>query len=421
MGSQWSKVIILLILLACSAYFSATETAFSGANKNRLKTLADKQNRKAIRALKLLDNYDTLLSTILVGNNIVNIAASSISTLLFVELLHSQDLGATASTVVVTVVVLIFGEISPKSLAKESPEQFSMISAPIVSVLMKILTPINFLFAQWKKLLRRVIRVSSDDTVTDDELLNIIDEAEQGGGIGENESELLRNVIAFEDREAGEIVTPRVDVVAVDWEDSKEKIAETFATTGYSRLPVCREDIDHMEGVIHMKDFYAEVYGKETELSFIVKPIVIVPENVKISKLLKLLQKEKGHMAAIADEYGGIVGIVTMEDILEELVGEIWDEHDEIVEAFAQLTEDSYKVLCSTDLGKMFRFFNIKKERTTAGVGGWVMEQLGKMPEVGDRFSFENLNITVTETEGNRAVAITVHVLPTEEEQEDED
>ena len=331
-------ILAMVALVIFSAFFSATETAFSTLNRVRIKTMAENGDFRAQRVLSLSDRYDNLLSTILVGNNIVNIGLASIATVFFVNLIGSE--GATVSTAVITVVVLIFGEISPKSLAKESPERFAMFAAPVLRVLMILLTPVNFLFAQWKKFLSRVFVHRDDRKVTEDELLTIVQEAENEGGINEQESGLIRNAITFNDREARDVLVPRVDLEAVDQKDSKEKIAQMFAKTNYSRLPVYEESIDHIKGILLEKDFHNRAYQTDVPVTAILKPAVFVGESIKIRSLLQLLQQNKSHMAVVADEYGGTVGIVTMEDILEELVGEIWDEHDEVIQEIQKISDD---------------------------------------------------------------------------------
>ena len=259
------------------------------------------------------------------GNNLVNIASTTISTLLFVKAL-GDSAGPTVSTVVMTVVVLVFGEVSPKSLAKENAEAFAMISAPFIRILIVLLKPVNFLFTQLKKGLKKLVRSSPNHSVTDSELLTIVEEAEQEGGIDKSESAMLRNVIEFDDIQAIEIMTPRVDVEAVPRDVTAKDAAALFRETGYSRLPVYEDTIDNIVGVIHEKDFYSSVWGQDKEVMSILKPAEFIPPSMNISNLMKLLQQKKSHMAVIVDEFGGTEGIVTLEDVIEELVGENWDE-----------------------------------------------------------------------------------------------
>ena len=403
-----TMILVLVCLVVLSAYFSATETAFSSLNRIRLKNMASGGNRRAQTALSLSENYDELLSTILVGNNIVNIASASIATTLFVAAL-GDGAGPTVSTVVMTVVVLIFGEVSPKSLAKENAESFAMFSAPLLRVLVVVLKPVNFLFTQLKKGLHKFFRVKSDYSMTDSELLTIVEEAEQGGGIDEDEGAMLRNVIEFDDIEAIDIMTPRVDVEAVSFDAKKDDVAALFRSTGFSRLPVYKETIDSIIGVIHEKDFYSFVWDTQQEIDSIIKPAEFIPPSMKVSALLKSLQQSKSHIAVIIDEFGGTEGIVTLEDVLEELVGEIWDEHDRVVQqGFQKVKEGEYRVFCSADLDDLFEFFHISCETEASTINGWILENLDRIPAEGDVFAYQGLTFTVARVENNRTEEVLV-------------
>ena len=325
------SIILMLILVALSGYFSATETAFSTFNRLKVKTLADGGNKRAALALKLADDYDRLLSTILVGNNIVNITLTTVATLFFIDLLKgNESLASTVSTIVITVVVLLFGEISPKSLAKQYANGFVMGTASVLQFIVWLLWPINMVFAGWKWVMHLIFKEAELDTITEEELLNVLEEAQQDGTMGEQESELIRSVIEFNDKEAQDILIPRVDVSAVSVDATSDELAQIFLESGFSRLPVYEESIDHVVGVVYHKDYYRRAAEKPTPAD-LMKPAVYIPPTMKIRLLLKKLQQEQSHIAIVADEYGGIQGIVTMEDILEELVGEIWDEHDDVV------------------------------------------------------------------------------------------
>ncbi len=415
MESDSLSLIIIVICIVMSAYFSATETAFSSLNRIRIKNMADKGNRRAALVLRLSENYDSLLSTILIGNNIVNIASASLATLLFVKLI-GQEMGASVSTAVTTVVVLIFGEVSPKSIAKESPEQFAMFSAPLLNVLVKILTPLNFLFRQWKKLLSFLIKSEDSRSITEEELLTIVEEAQQEGGIDEQESTLIRNAIEFNELEAIDILTPRIDVTGIEAEATKEEIARVFAQTGYSRLPVYEDNLDNITGIIYQKDFYNYVYNTGKDISAIIRPVLHIMKNKKIGKLLKDLQQKKSHIAVVVDEFGGTVGIVTMEDILEELVGEIWDEHDKVVHEIQKVSEREYLVMGSANVEKLFEMLNLDEELDVLTVSGWVMEMLGKIPSQGDVCDYANIHVTVLGMDGKRVEKVQVLVNPVEEE-----
>ena len=408
-----AMLVALAALVAMSGYFSATETAFTSLNRIRLKNKADNGDRRAARTLELAEDYDRLLSTILIGNNIVNNVATTIGAVLFIHLIDEVT-GPTVSAIVLTVVILIFGEVSPKSLAKENPEGWAMIATPLLRLLVVILTPANFLFTQWKRLLSKVFRKSADGGITEEELVTLVDQAESEGGLDQHESRLIRAAIEFHDLEVEEILTPRVDIVAVEDTDSMEEIAKIFAENGYSRLPVYHEDIDNIIGVIHEKDFHAARYRGLTSVKEMLGPMLYTTGNTKISELLRILQREKAHMVIVVDEYGGTEGLVTLEDIVEELVGEIWDEHDEVIEEFKKQEDGSYLISCSADLTDLFDLFKIKGECDSNTISGWVMEQIGRVPEEGDRFVSDGLDVTVTKVDHRRVLEIRVEVLPEE-------
>ena len=400
------SILAMTACLAMSAYFSATETAFSSLNKTRLKVLSDNGNKRAALALNLAGDYDKLISTILIGNNIVNIMVASIGTLLFVEIYG--DIGATISTVIVTVVVLIFGEITPKSIAKDTPERFALFSAPFIRLWIWALTPLNFFFSKWKKFVSRFFKKDDNAKMSHEELLLFMENVEQDGGIDQNEGELLRNALEFRELTAAEILTHRIELEAVNINDSHEEIARAFTRSRFSRLPVYRDSIDQVVGVLHQKDFY--INGKMTEqpIAEIMTEPLFVYQHTKIRDILKMLQHQKSHIAVVVDDFGGTLGIVTMEDILEELVGEIWDEHDEVEEDFEKLGENIYCVDCSVSLEKFMEFFDVKLESDSVSVGGWVMEQLNRVPIKGESFTAQELEITVSELSAYRVSSITV-------------
>ena len=382
--------------------------------------MANDGNQKAREVMELSENYDNLLSTILVGNNIVNIALSSISTVLFISIYPRY--GATLATVFATVVVLIFGEISPKSLAKENPEKFAMISAPFIKFLSVLLKPINWLFAQWKKLLAKLFNANEARPITEDELLTMVEEAETEGGIDEGQSELIQNAIEFNDLEAWDVLTPRVDIIAIEADTQEEEIGRLFLETGFSRLPVYDGDLDNIVGVLNQKDFHNYIKGGRASVSEYIKPVIFVAGSMRIAQLLKKLQTVKTHIAIIVDEYGGTYGLVTMEDILEELVGEIYDEHDAVeLQDIVQQQDGSYRVLCGTNIEKMFDYFDVEEEINATTVNGWVVLQLDKLPEVGDKFIYEadykRFDVIVTKADERKALEInfTVEELPEEE------
>lgn len=396
--------IYLAIMIFCvimSAYFSATETAFSTFSKTKMKALAEKENKRAKLVLKLSENYDKLLSTILIGNNIVNILLASLGTVVFINMLDEAK-GPSVSTAVITVVVLIFGEISPKSIAKDMPEKFSMFSAPLLNVFIFVLTPINFIFTGWKKLLSLIFKTNDDAKMSQEELLMMVEEVEQDGSIDSDEGELLRNVIEVTEKQAKEILTHRVDVEAVPLNATNEEVAKVFTETRFSRLPVFEDTIDTVVGVINQKDLYIDGKMTEKSLKELITPPIFIHEFELVTDILKRLQQEKSHMAVVVDEYGGTKGIITMEDILEELVGEIWDEHDEVEEDIEQVNENVFNVDGSESVDDFFKFFDIECETESVSVGGWISEQLGKIAEEGDSFEYENIKVTVTETDSHR-------------------
>ena len=420
--STTTCIIIMAVCLLLSAYFSATETAFSSASTTRLKTLAEKGNANAALACRLLEQYDRLLSTILIGNNIVNIATASIGTVLFVH--HYGDAGATISTVVVTVVVLIFGEISPKSIAKDCAERFAMFSAPILRVLIWVLLPLNLLFSLWKRLLAKAFRLNGESKMSQEELLMLVDEVQQGGSIDKSEGELLRNAIEFSEQQAKDILIHRVDLAALPVTASWEETAALFTNTKYSRLLVYQDSIDHILGTIHRKDFYVGCGVTDKPIAELLSPTIFAPENEPISLLLKKMQQGKTHVAVVVDEYGGTCGIVTMEDILEELVGEIWDEHDEETEDFRKQSDGSWLVAGSASVDDLFETLELPEDEDIDSntVNGLVQEKTCHLPKVGDHFTLGEYDGVVTRTARRRVTE--VRLTPAEpvdaEEKDDE-
>ena len=405
--------VTLVILVAFSAFFSASETAFSSLNQIRLKSRADDGDRTAARVLAMSEQYDKLLSTILIGNNIVNIAAASIGTIIFTKMLGAER-GATVSTMVLTIVVLIFGEVTPKSLAKEMPETIATAVAPVLSLLMLVLTPLTWLFTQWKRLLNHFVHSSESDTITEGELMTMVSEAENDGELTDRESELIRSAIEFDDVEVEEILTPRVDVVAVADDISLEELAQTFAESGYSRLPVYHGTIDNIIGVVHEKDFYIARLKKATKIEDLVAPTLYTTGSTQISQLLRTLREQHHHMAVVVDEYGGTEGIITLEDILEELVGEIWDEHDEVTEDFRKQSDGSWLVSGSASVDDLFETLDLPEDEDIDSntVNGLVQEKTCHLPKVGDHFSLGEYDGVVTRTARRRVTE--VRLTPTD-------
>ena len=410
-----TMIVVLVFLVLFSAFFSATETAFTSLNHLRLKAKADAGDGRAAKTLRLAGDYDILISTVLVGNNLVNIVAATLSTLLFVQGLKLQN-GAVISTVVMTVVVLIFGEVSPKTMAKETAESFAMFATPIIRVLMVLLRPVTALLSLVQRVLKRLIP-APEEGITEEELAAMVDQAESEGGLDKHESELIRSAIEFGDRSVQEILTPRVDIVAVEETVTADELAKAFAESGYSRLPVYHEDLDDVVGVIHEKDFYAALSRGKCEVKKLITPVLFTSGSTKLSSLLRVLQRKKSHMVVVVDEYGGTEGICTLEDIVEELVGEIWDEHDEVIEEFKKQPDGSYIISCNAALTDLYDLFSLTGECEANTVSGWVMEQVGRIPEEGDVFRADGLEVTVTTVDHRRVLEIRVVVLPPEEEE----
>lgn len=412
-----TMIVAIVLLILLSGFFSATETAFSAANKIRLKSRAENGEQRANQTLALAENYDKLLSTLLIGNNIVNITVTVIATALFTR--YFPLYGAVLSTVATTVVVLIFGEITPKTLAKESPETFAMAVTPVVRVFMVALTPLNALFSLWRLLVSKVFHTSGEEGITEEELMTMVSEAESEGGLDEHESQLIRAAIEFNDLEVEEILTPRVDIEGASDSCTMEELGSLFAASGYSRLPIYSETIDNIIGVVHEKDYYAARSRGVTKVAGLVTPVIYTTGTTKISSLLRTLQRTKNHMAVVVDEYGGTEGLVTLEDILEELVGEIWDEHDEVIEEFARQEDGSYLIACNANLSDLYDLFAVSGDCDSTTVSGWVMEQIDRIPREGDHFVYENLDVTVTRVDHHRVLEIQVRLLEETAPQED--
>lgn len=408
-GSIMLEVIILVILLSCSAYFSATETAFTSYNRAKMKNEAEDGGKLAALVLKLSEKFEKLLATVLIGNNIVNIVATSLSTVLFVSLIKNGELAVTLSTIVMTLSVLIFGEITPKTVAKRSPERYAKKSAKLLNGIIVLLTPLTAVFNIWQHFVIRMMHSEDGSGVTEDEIITVVEEAANGGEIDEQESELIKNVIKFSDLDVNDILTPRVDVEAVEIGWDRQRIAEVFSATEFSRLPVYEENLDSIKGILYQKDFYND---SNAPVSALVKPVKFIFSSMKISRLLKLFQETKCHMVVVTDEYGGTEGIVTLEDVLESLVGEIYDEHDEVIEDITSLGGDDYTVVGGCSIDRFYEYFNLEEipdDSDITTVSGFAAHSLGKIPDEGDTFDYENLTVTVTKTDSNRVLELKVH------------
>ncbi len=408
-------LITLIILVIFSGFFSATETAYTSANRIKLRALAQNGNRRAEKVLQLAEeNYDKLISTILIGNNIVNIVAATISTLFFAIIIKDSTIDSSVvSTVVMTVAVLVFGEITPKFIAKTYPEKIASAFYPLIIFFYYLLYPLNFIFGCWKWLIAKVFRLKDTSVVTEEEIMTIVEEAEEDGTLKEEETKLIRSVIEFDDLEVSDILVPRVNIVAVEVNSSMEKIKEIFSKEGYSRLPVYKDSIDTIIGTIHEKDFFTAYLSDKKDINGILQNAFYTTEHAKISALLKVLQKKKVHIAVVLDEYGGTLGIITMEDILEELVGEIYDEHDEEIDYFKQIDENVFTVDGNAPVADMFKYFSLDGEEENfeaTTVSGWVIEKLGEIPRAGTKLSHANLDVEVNKSTVKKVLQVKVIV-----------
>lgn len=413
-------ILVLVVLVLLSAFFSASETAISTINRIRMRNLADEGNKKAQKAIQMADNYDRTLSTILVGNNIVNIAFASLSTMLFTSWFGVSGVGI--ATLVSTVVVLVFGEVLPKSLAKEFADSFALAVSYPLYYIMILLTPIVYIFIGIKKGVMRIFKPQKKQvSVTEQELKYIIEEIEDEGVLEKQESELVRSALDFDEITADEILTPRVDVVSAEVGESIETIKDLFVEEHFSRIPIYENSIDNVIGVLYSKDFFtAYIKGTDFSIRDMLQSVIFIPPKKKISELFSELQKSKSHLAIVTDQYGGNMGIVTLEDILEELVGEIWDEYDEDERDFVPLDENTFEIsgdLRVSDLIEELNIDGLTIETSSNSVGGWALERLGHIPKADESFTNGILKVTVKEVIENRIMRLTVQILPPQKEE----
>lgn len=417
-------IAIIILLVALSAIFSSTETAFSSVNKIRIKSYASDGNKKAKKALKIIDNFDKALTAILIGNNIVNILSASLATVMFTEYFGAGSVGM--ATLVMTVVVLIFGEILPKSLATENAEKMSLFMAPVLSAFMTILKPIIFLISKLKNGVVRLFGTNKEEPfVTEEELKYIIDEIEDEGVLEEQESDLVRSALEFDEITINEILIPRVNVAAIDIDSDFEHIKQEFLDTQYSRFPIYKDSIDNIIGILHQSDFFGVYFsGNENNLKSILKKPIYIPEYQKISVTLNLMQKQKVHMAVVIDEYGGTKGIVTLEDIIEELVGEIYDESDEEDTSFIQLSANSYEVSADLSINDFLDRLELPEDTIDSdctSVGGWFMDTLDRVPEYGNTIQINNFTLKAIEVNDQKLERIFVTIKPEKQETENKE
>ena len=416
-------ILVCVILILLSAFFSATETAFSSVNKTKLRVKASEGHKGAKNALDLAEDFDKVLSTILVGNNLVNISLSSLCLIIFTKVLQGNaNIAATVSTAVTTVIVLIFGEITPKMIAKEKSEGASIFLGYPIKFFMVLLFPITLVFSGLKQLLKKIFKLEGDEKITEEELLTIVEEAQEDGALNESESQLISSSIEFDDVLVEDILVPRVGVVAISLDMPMDKIKRLFLEHNFSRMPVYNGTIDSVVGMIHNIDFFAALERGDQTIKNAISPVAYATEHMKISTLLKNMQKQKVHMAIVVDEYGGTLGIATLEDILEELVGEIWDEHDEIINYFTKIDDVTYMVDGRAELDKFFTLFGLDgddEEFETQTVSGWVIEQTGTFPKKFDSFDYKNLTIITNKLTQRRVLDVKVVINPIEEEEEE--
>ena len=404
-------LLTIAVLLLFSAFFSAAETAYSSVSKARLKTLADNGNSLARVAVRLYGDFDGLLATVLIGNNLVNIALTATTTMLLVGR-HGARNGALLSTALVTPTIILLGEITPKSIAREYPEHIALFAAPLLWLLCWVLSPLTALFVLWKRLLSRMMKLPELPRMSQEELLLLVDEVQHDGSIDKDEGALLRNAIKFTECPAEDIITHRVDLAAVPVDATREEVAAKFVETEYSRLLVYEGNIDNIVGVLVLKDFFASSLRPEWRLRDILTPPFFVQKTEKIDDVLKKLQTTRSQMAVVLDEFGGTLGILTVEDILEELVGEIWDEHDKVVERFKQVAPGAYSVDCTVTLDDFQEFFHVRLESEESLLSGWILERLHRLPQKGDHLSVGNLDITISSCNRYRVRRVYVRVRP---------
>lgn len=417
-------LIAIIALVLLSGFFSSTETAYSCASRIKLRTMATSGNKRAKKVLELAEEkYDKFISTVLVGNNIVNLSASTLATIMFARLINDANTSALVSTVAITIAVLLFGEITPKFIAKAYPEKLAFTFYPLIKFFYYVFYVFNFIFGGWKWLIGKIFRLKNEDVVTEEEIMTIVEEAEEDGTLKEEETELIRSVIEFDDLEVGDILVPRVNIVAVDVADSMDEIRKVFDREGYSRVPVYKDSIDTIIGTIHEKDFFNAYLRGKKGIDGIMQNAFYTTEHAKISVLLRQLQKKKVHIAVVLDEYGGTLGMVTLEDILEELVGEIYDEHDEVINYFKEIGENTFVVDGNAPVADAFEFFNLKGEEDkfeASTVSGWIIEMLGEIPRAGIKLTHLNLDIEVMKSTVKKVLQVKVIVNDVEKQEEQE-
>lgn len=416
-------IIAIVILTLFSGLFSATETAYSSSSKIRLKNMANDGKTEANSVLVILDDFDKFLTSVLIGNNIVNIASATISTLLF-SLILKGGKGPTVSTIVITVITLLFGEIAPKSLAKQAPEKFACATVGVVNFFEFVFTPLTIVLKGWTWLVNHFAHIEQDEGDISDELITMVDEAEKDGNLEEHESDLISAAIEFNDLDVKDVLTPRVDIVAVNISSSHEQIEKAFRFNSFSRLPVYENTVDNIVGVIHEKDFYELMYhNNKGPIRRIIKPVIYTSPNTQISTCMKQLQAAKLHMAVVLDEYGGTEGIITLEDIIEELVGEIWDEHDVVEDFYTKVDDYTWMVKGDAEIDDLIDRFGVEEEDEEFDfitVSGWAIAELHHIPKVNEEFDYKNLHVTITKADQRKVLEVKVEIQKEEEDKEND-
>ena len=416
-------IIAIVILTLFSGLFSATETAYSSSSKIRLKNMANDGKTEANSVLVILDDFDKFLTSVLIGNNIVNIASATISTLLF-SLILKDGKGPTVSTIVITVITLLFGEIAPKSLAKQAPEKFACATVGVVNFFEFVFTPLTIVLKGWTWLVNHFAHIEQDEGDISDELITMVDEAEKDGNLEEHESDLISAAIEFNDLDVKDVLTPRVDIVAVNIASSHEQIEKAFRFNSFSRLPVYENTVDNIVGVIHEKDFYELMYhNNKGPIRRIIKPVIYTSPNTQISTCMKQLQAAKLHMAVVLDEYGGTEGIITLEDIIEELVGEIWDEHDVVEDFYTKVDDYTWMVKGDAEIDDLIDRFGVEEEDEEFDfitVSGWAIAELHHIPKVNEEFDYKNLHVTITKADQRKVLEVKVEIQKEEEDKEND-
>lgn len=382
-----------------SAFFSSTETAYSSVGRLRLKTLVELNKPGSKKALWIVDNFDKTLTTLLVGNNLANIGLATVSVIFFTNIFAGitnpstqQTVVALMNTGVMTIIILIFGEIMPKTYAKSNSEKFSLRMSKFIYFLIRIMTPLTFMFLLLNRKVSGRIEPNKRISVTESDLETIIDTMEEEGSIQVGEADMLQSVLELSDICVEEIMTPRVDVIAIGVNDSVSKIKRMFFQNKFSRIPVFEDNIDNIIGILSERDFYTKLLQKQNvNLRSLVRPALFIPTSTKVDSLIALLQNKNTHLAIVVDEYGGVDGIVTMEDALEELVGEIYDEHDEVIETITKKDDYNYLINADYDLEDLFEDLNLGKPPVSdsTSIGGWLFEMFQDIPEIDEEIEYE--------------------------------